>query len=315
MDVATRAPALGFRTDPSRERATAGVDEPSLSFSEKERAYYAETFGRGSEPPREPSALALAAFANVPNALERTARPEATSNAIPGDAEARGPRRADASSVSATDLKRRSNDDVKRNDDGNDAERVSASREPLRRVTSSATDVSEPSETREVFVDLEDTPDRLADRPADASAAEKLLVAASENCARWRTRTDSSWTRRGRSPSGTYERRHPRPRLNTRTIRPPVSRYNATIRSMPRERSFSRRSPPRRLTRTIPTRRISGWRRPSTRTASRRRRSRTWTPPLARRRRRRTFPPSRTRKPTGRTSRTRTGSWTRPVGR
>ena len=180
VDVATRAPALGFRTDPSRERATAGVDEPSLSFSEKERAYYAETFGRGSEPPREPSALALAAFANVPNALERTARPEATSNAIPGDAEARGPRRADASSVSATDLKRRSNDDVKRNDDGNDAERVSASREPLRRVTSSATDVSEPSETREVFVDLEDTPDRLADRPADASAAEKLLVAASE---------------------------------------------------------------------------------------------------------------------------------------
>ena len=37
--------------------------------------------------------------------------------------------------------------------------------------------VSEPSETREVFVDLEDTPDRLG-APANASAAGKLLVAA-----------------------------------------------------------------------------------------------------------------------------------------
>ena len=124
VDVATRAPALGFRTDPSRERATAGVDDTSLFFSEKERAYYAETFGRGSEPPRKPSVLALAAFANVPNATRSDAtRPETTSNAIPGDAEARTlvPPTSMRSSLANWTTDARASNDVERNDDGDDA--------------------------------------------------------------------------------------------------------------------------------------------------------------------------------------------------
>ena len=113
--------------------------------------------------------------------------------------------------------------DVERNDDGNDAIVENRSREPPRRVTSAVDVVSEPSETREVFVDLEDTPDRLG-APANASAAGKLLVAAA---GKLRALADAH--RLKLDAARPFPERHLRtetscPRLNTRTIRPPVSR-------------------------------------------------------------------------------------------
>ena len=224
MDVATRAPALGFRTDPSRERRGRRRRYVAFLFGEGTRVLRRDVRAR-SEPPRKPSVLALAAFANVPNATRSDAtRPETTSNAIPGDAEARidiwtnqgvWQRRTTDARAERRRTKRR--------------RKRRHRREPLSRTTAPR-DIRRGRRLRTVRdaggVRGPRGHARSSRRARERLGGGKLLPLARRraNRAASRTRTDSSWTRRGRSPSGTYERKHPRPRLNTRTIRPPVSR-------------------------------------------------------------------------------------------
>mmetsp|Transcript_13037 Transcript_13037/g.55565 ORF Transcript_13037/g.55565 Transcript_13037/m.55565 type:complete len:315 (+) Transcript_13037:376-1320(+) len=136
-------------------------------------------------------------------------------------------------------------------------------------------------------------------RPPPRTPRRRRWLRRRRSCARSRTRISSSSTQSAPSPSGTCARRSPRPKTLGGAAR-------------------TRRKTPR-IFRTIRTRRTSAWRRPSTRTAFPRRRSWTWTTrriTLGRRRRRRSpLLIRRTRKTTGSTSRTRTGSSISLVGR
>ena len=95
VDVATRAPALGFRTDPPRERATAGVDEPSLSFRRRNARTTPRRSGAGASrrgnPPRWRSRRSRTCRTRSSDGATRSDVERDTR-----DAEARGPRRADA---------------------------------------------------------------------------------------------------------------------------------------------------------------------------------------------------------------------------
>ena len=145
MDVATRAPALGAETSRQIERERERDARPkSPSFRERERAYHAETFGRGSEPPKEPSALALAARRGVPARRSTVAA---------------GPGSETREATETTD---------------------SLLLHPAKNISPDAVAEAASAPVAEVFVDLEDVASHPADRSTAllASAAAKLRALA-----------------------------------------------------------------------------------------------------------------------------------------
>ena len=282
-------------------RAAAGGRRRYVAFLFERNARYAETFGRGSERRGNPPCWRSRRSQQCRTRPEATRRdpkrrrtcPVTPRRAVPG---------ADAC-LFGTDHGRATSSDVERNDDGNDAIVENRSREPPRRdirrgrrlrTVRDAGGVRGPG-TRPIVSTRPRTPRR------DCSSRRR------GSCAR---AVAPGQAGRGGVPRAALRTEHPRRTEYAYDTAAGIA-INATIRSMSRERSFSRRSPPRRLTRTV-RRGVSAaggalrlGRRPDAD-------ARGPGNPRARRRRGRTFPPSRTRKPTGRTSRTRTGSWTRP---
>ena len=192
VDVATRARVRTPRganagifpgdADADGDKGVSSNTHPR-TFLEKERAYHRETFGRGSEPPQAPSALALAARRGALGGFGLGGRTlmeaEAEAGGSASDARpARSTRRAhmpdDASPASAA----RTAKDSGKHEEKEKSGFLWSGGSPLRRVVSSSA-----FDAEEVFLDLEDAPETLA-AAADpsatllASAAAKLRLLA-----------------------------------------------------------------------------------------------------------------------------------------